>query len=101
MPIFEYACNGCGAVFEVIVDRSDGRVPCEICGSADTKKLIGVPAFHVKTDSATPRIEKRVKDYLLDGKFSEATRFANKAASMVKSDKVKKIADTLQKKTGK
>ena len=93
MPIFEYLCAKCGSVFEVIVDRSDARVPCEICGSADTKKLIGAPVFRVKTDSATPRVEKRVKDYLLDGKFSEASRFAGKAASMVKSDKVKQIAD--------
>ena len=59
------------------------------------------PSVHVKEDRATARIEKRVKDYLKDGKFSDATRFADKAASTVKSDKVKRIADKLHKKTGK
>jgi len=51
--------------------------------------------------SQTGRIEKRVKGYLLDGKVSDATRFADKAASMVKSDRVKRIADKLHHKTGK
>jgi hypothetical protein len=41
-----------------------------------------------------------VKDYLVDGKVSEAVRFADKAASVVKSDKVKRIADKLHQKTG-
>lgn len=101
MPIYEYECSQCGKIFEMIVDRDRGRVPCKVCGNADTKKLVGAPAFRVATDSATPRIERRVKDYLLDGKFSEASRFADKAASMVKSDKVKQIADKLHQKTGK
>lgn len=101
MPIYEYECSKCGKVFEVIVDKDKEGVPCEGCGNADTKKLVGAPAFRVATDSATPRIEKRVKDYLLDGKISEASRFADKAASRVKSDKVKQIADKLHKKIGK
>ena len=101
MPIFEYECAKCGAVFEVIVTGDEVQIPCENCGNKDTKKLIGAPAFRINGDNASPRIEKRVKDYLKDGKFSEATRFANKAASMVKSDKVKRIADKLHEKTGK
>jgi hypothetical protein len=63
--------------------------------------LIGAPAFHVKVDHATRRIEKRVKDYLKDGKVSDAVRFADKAASTVKSEKVKHIAEKLHQKTGK
>ena len=48
-------------------------------------------------DHATPRIEKRVKDYLKDGKVSDAVRFADKAASMVKSDRVKRVATSRMK----
>jgi putative FmdB family regulatory protein len=101
MPIFEYECAKCGSVFEVIVKKDKDQMPCENCGNKDTRKLMGVPAFRINVDSATPRVEKRVKDYLKDGKFSEATRFADKAASMVKSDKVKRVAGKLHKKTGK
>jgi putative FmdB family regulatory protein len=75
MPIFEYECAKCGSVFEVIVKKDKDQTPCENCGNKDTRKL--------------------------DGKFSEATRFADKAASMVKSDKVKRVAGKLHKKTGK
>jgi len=100
MPIFEYECDKCGSVFEVIITKERNQIPCENCGNRDTRKLLGAPAFRVSGDSATPGIEKRVTDYLKDGKFSEATRFADKAASMVKSDKVKRIADKLHKKTG-
>jgi len=103
MPIFEFECADCGLVFEVIYDTGENPPLCLDCGSSDVKKLIGAPAFHVKggSASATPRIEKKVKDYLKYGKFAEATRFADKAASMVKSDKVKRIANKLHEKTGK
>jgi putative FmdB family regulatory protein len=100
MPIFEYECAKCGSIFEVLVKNDKDPVPCENCGNKDTTKLVGAPAFRFTRDSATPGVEKRVKDYLKDGKFSEATRFVDKAASMVKSDKVKRIADKLHKKTG-
>jgi hypothetical protein len=62
---------------------------------------MAVSAICVREDRATPRIEKRVKDYLKDGKVSDAVRFADKAASMVKSDKVKRIAGRLHEKMGK
>lgn len=101
MPIYEYECSGCGEVFEVIL-AVDGVGPsCPKCGSLECRKLIGAPAIHVRMDRATGRIEKRVKDYLLNGKVEDAVRFADKAASMVKSDKVKRIADKLHQKTDK
>ena len=101
MPIYEYECAECGSIFEVIVGRSASPPPCPSCGCGKARKVMVAPSVHVKEDRATARIEKRVKDYLKDGKFSDATRFADKAASMVKSDKVKRIADKLHKKTGK
>jgi len=101
MPIYEYECAGCGGVFEVILHIGGAPPSCPTCGGRECRKLIGTPAIHVKTDHATARIEKRVKDYLKDGKVSDAVRFADKASSMVKSDRVKRVADKLHEKTGK
>ena len=101
MPIYEYECAGCGGVFEVILDIGKSHPSCPTCGGRECRKLIGAPAIHVKVDHATRRIEKRVKDYLKDGKVSDAVRFADKAASMVKSDRVKRVADKLHEKSGK
>ena len=101
MPIYEYECVVCGVGFEVILDIGESHPPCPSCGGRKCRKLIGAPAIHVKVDHATRRIEKRVKDYLKDGKVSDAVRFADKATSMVKSDRVKRVADKLHEKTGK
>ncbi len=101
MPIYEYECAHCGSIFEVIVRRDANLPPCPHCGSGETRKIIAASAIHLKEDRATARISKRVKDYLKDGKVSDAVRFADKAASMAKSDKVKHIAEKLHQKTGK
>ena len=101
MPIYEYECASCGGVFEVILDIDGAPSKCPTCGGRHCRRLIAAPAIHVKADHATPRIEKRVKDYLKDGKVSDAVRFADKAASMVKSDRVKRVADKLHEKSGK
>jgi putative FmdB family regulatory protein len=40
MPIFEYACNGCGREFEKLVRSSDAPPDCPAChGTQLTKKL--------------------------------------------------------------
>jgi len=101
VPIYEYECAKCGTVFEVLVSRGENPPPCATCGSNETRKIMAAPAIRVREDRATARIGKRVKDYLKDGKVSDAVRFADKAASMVKSDKVKRIAQKLHQKTGK
>ena len=99
MPIYEYECDSCGEIFEVILAVGGASPPCPECGGRKCTKLIGAPAVHTKTDQATGRIEKRVRDYLIDGKTADAIRFADKAASMTKSDRVKRIADKLHQKT--
>ena len=101
MPIYDYECAKCGSIFEAIVKRGEDPSPCPDCGSRESIKLITAPAFHIKEDRATVRIEKRVKGYLKEGNISGAVRFADDAASMVKSDKVQRIADKLHQKTGK
>ena len=94
MPIYEYECTNCRSIFEVIVDRDRNPPPCPSCGSGETRKIMVAPTIRIREDRATASIGKRVKDYLKDGKVSDAMRFADKAASMVKSDKVKRIAFT-------
>lgn len=101
MPIFDYECSKCGFVFEAL-SLSRSEIPqCPECGSEENRRLPGIPAVHVKGgDPATARIEKRVKDYLKDGNIAGAKRFADKAASMSKSEKAKRISDKLHEKTG-
>lgn len=41
MPIYEYECTKCSAVFETIVSiTSDEAIACQECGSKETRKLI-------------------------------------------------------------
>lgn len=46
MPIYEYACHGCGRQFEKLV-RSDTVLACPDCGGDDLQKLLS--AFAVRT----------------------------------------------------
>lgn len=101
MPIYEFECANCGKAFEVILGMGETSPSCPTCGGNECRKLIGAPAVHIKTDHATARIEKRVKDYLIGGKTADAVRFADKAASMTKSDRAKRISDKLHSKTDK
>lgn len=102
MPLYDFECLECQFLFEEVAGLDIASVPCPACKSENTQKMISAPAFHIKGGNpATGRIEKRVKNYLKNGDFAGATRFADKAASMVKSDKVQKIADKLHQKTGK
>jgi putative FmdB family regulatory protein len=48
MPLYEYACNACGAQFERIQKFSDPLVTvCPTCGG-DVRKLISSPAIQFK-----------------------------------------------------
>ncbi|MFQ5657622.1 MAG: zinc ribbon domain-containing protein [Candidatus Methylomirabilales bacterium] len=47
MPIFEYACHGCGTCFEQLVMSRDVSVSCPSCGSREVVKLFS--AFSVQT----------------------------------------------------
>jgi putative FmdB family regulatory protein len=43
MPIFEYRCKKCGAVFEELVSGDRNKeINCQICGHTDTEKLMSV-----------------------------------------------------------
>ncbi|MDX6654662.1 MAG: hypothetical protein QOH18_1372 [Solirubrobacterales bacterium] len=40
MPIYEFECEGCGAVFEELVAADAAGVPCPECGSERTRRLM-------------------------------------------------------------
>ena len=46
MPIYEYACQGCGKVFEeLVIRRSDeADVKCPRCGKHDVARQMSRPA---------------------------------------------------------
>jgi putative FmdB family regulatory protein len=102
MPVFDFQCLSCRSIFEALVKQGAETVSCSKCGAKNARKLLSTPSFSISKGEGHPTkgIEKRVKDYLKTGNFSEATRFADKAASMVNSDKVKKIQEKLHQKTG-
>jgi len=43
MPIFEYRCKSCGAIFEELISGDRNReINCQKCGGKETEKLISV-----------------------------------------------------------
>lgn len=44
MPIFEYKCNDCGTVSEILqLPGYEGELKCSVCGSLNLTKLISAP----------------------------------------------------------
>lgn len=50
MPIYEYQCDTCDAVFEQIhpIKDCDKSVPCEKCEKGTAKRIISTNTFHLK-----------------------------------------------------
>ena len=59
MPIYEYHCAACGAIFESIraVSRADDPIECKSCGQPATRQLSN---FSFKSDTFTsPKLRNR------------------------------------------
>ncbi len=56
MPIYEYKCNGCGTVSEILHKSMDTKtVNCSKCDSTDLSKLVSVPgAVMTKERNSVP-----------------------------------------------
>ncbi|MEO0814321.1 MAG: zinc ribbon domain-containing protein [Myxococcota bacterium] len=51
MPIYEYACDNCGKIMEVLQKMSDpGPAKCEHCGSKKVKRVMSQTSFQLKGD---------------------------------------------------
>ena len=40
MPLFEYRCNDCGKISEILVFSSDETQKCKHCGSTNLEKML-------------------------------------------------------------
>jgi putative FmdB family regulatory protein len=52
LPLYEYACPGCGARFEKLVRRFGEAVACPACASTDVERQLSV--FAVATAAPSP-----------------------------------------------
>ncbi|MBT8423211.1 MAG: zinc ribbon domain-containing protein [Gammaproteobacteria bacterium] len=49
MPIYEYQCNDCNHVFDVLQKISDDPLTyCPECGEQELRKLLSAPNFRLK-----------------------------------------------------
>ncbi len=53
MPIYEYACSGCGSRFEKLVRRFAEEVSCPSCASGAVDKQLSVFAVGASASSAS------------------------------------------------
>lgn len=45
MPMFEFRCRACGAIFEELLSREDTSAPaCPHCASGETERCISAPS---------------------------------------------------------
>jgi len=44
LPIFEYLCNDCGKLSEILIFHEEKAQKCTFCGSSDIKKLLSTPS---------------------------------------------------------
>ncbi len=56
MPIFEYRCEKCGTVNEILQLRKDEQFSCKECGSSNLTKLMSAPNISMggQTPSFSP-----------------------------------------------
>ena len=54
MPIFEYRCNKCEEILEILITsgKDENEVQCKKCGSKNLEKLISLPFVSVSENSA-------------------------------------------------
>jgi len=88
MPIYEYACESCGHVFDVL-QKMDAAplLECPECGKLTLKKLLSAPNFRLKGGGW----------YETDFKKDNQRNLAGDASDSPKQDKTdKKSADKTQ-----
>ncbi|MCP5052984.1 MAG: zinc ribbon domain-containing protein [bacterium] len=49
MPLYEYKCNDCDEMFEVLQKMSDGPLSeCRVCHGGNVEKMISTSSFRLK-----------------------------------------------------
>ncbi len=98
MPIYEFCCEECGHFFESLRKMEEDFPPCPECRSPKVLKVPSTFSFQdriTKRDKREKAILSRARDYLLDGKFSEAQRFLEKAKEYYPTDRIKKLSEAI------
>ena len=55
MPLYEYSCESCHEVVEVLVRNQEQQLECPDCGGEKLERLISVPAApSVKSGTSLP-----------------------------------------------
>jgi putative FmdB family regulatory protein len=62
MPIFEYACKGCGKEFEALVLPTTAAPACPACKSTELEKLISRPAIKSESTHGLAMKAARARD---------------------------------------
>lgn len=44
MPLFDYLCEQCGKINEVLISRTEQSITCSSCGSTKLQRLISAPS---------------------------------------------------------
>jgi len=57
MPIYEYKCEDCGTVNEVLTQRSAAAPPCPQCGSRKVRKALSLVAAFGRRSSEEAKCE--------------------------------------------
>ena len=54
MPIYDYRCQGCGRVSEILVHAPNKGAPrCPVCGSSELERIISA-SYVIRTGSNMP-----------------------------------------------
>ena len=56
MPIYEYKCNDCEQIFEILTTsiKADEKVKCSKCKSEKVSKVMSAGSFRLNSDSTLP-----------------------------------------------
>ena len=44
MPLYDYLCQDCGKLSEILVTSSEDQPQCQNCGSGKVKKMLSAPS---------------------------------------------------------
>jgi len=44
MPLYDYHCQECGKLSEILLTGSSDAVECQFCGSSDLQKVLSAPS---------------------------------------------------------
>ena len=51
MPLYDYACQSCGQITELLLKTPQEHPPCQACGSTQTKRQLSTFAIKTQTQS--------------------------------------------------